>query len=575
MEEYERVLLEAFESLRAGYDEIGKKADVEKFLAQYAGLSWGKRDGGLSITLPLTLAQSLGSKVVTFKAGRFNAGDWKGDIFDFHDVLEGRGREFALYDLGFKPHLWKDEDEQVSTQEKARGKKGKKGKSSKPRAKVESVPSLVLADGSLIESLYDPESNEGRFAIRRPDGQIKMAESIPYRGKILMPLCDAVVRQGVVLLPSAVGKLRDEEELIGYIQGYIHAHVDVSETFKKIASYYVLLTWLYDNFTAIPYLRALGQHGTGKTRFLKTVGNICYRPVFLGGAVSAASLYRMLELYQGTLLIDETDYSPKSEVWALLLQILNLGYEADAVVIRCDGNNFKPIPYHCYGPKIIAGRKPFQDKALDSRCLTETFYPTRRDDIPLQIPRAIEWKDAREIRNMLLSWRFARYNADPEHLGYLTGDLEPRLEQIVRPLQAILTSDEAKGDIEEFVKCYAQKAKAEMGQTLPGLILRAIAKLLQQGQEPYYHLIVDKVQPQLEDEDYKLTGRKIGTIVRKALHLESCKGTQNRTKVKIDEDAITRIRRLGQRYGLEESELTLELPSVNLELKLTQNELTC
>ena len=30
-----------------------------------------------------------------------------------------------------------------------------------------------------------------------------------------------------------------------------------------------------------PYLRALGDYGTGKTRFIQTVGVLCYRPMLV------------------------------------------------------------------------------------------------------------------------------------------------------------------------------------------------------------------------------------------------------------------------------------------------------
>jgi len=489
------------------------------------------------------------------------------DEVEFYAMWEDLpDRKSALIAIGTDPKLWRENRDEEQREGTGMGnQKGKKGKLSPVR-----VISKLLADGTLLEALYDPATGTDALAIREPDGEIRTAKSFKLKNKVFVPVPDEMVRRGIVLLPSKVGELRDEDELLGHIQGFTHAHVDVDETFERIASYYVLFTYLYDNFTALPYLRALGQHGTGKSRFSRTVGSICYRPVLMGGAVSSASIYRMLELYQGTLLIDEADYNHQSETWALILQILNLGYEADAAVIRCDGNGFRPTPYSCYGPKLIASRKPFGDKALDSRCLTAKFYPTQRDDIPLQIPRLIEWEDAREIRNMLLAWRLHRFNPDREHLGYLTGKLVPRLEQIVKPLQAVLTNQNAKRDIETFVQDYASQAQAERSQTLPGLVLRGIVELLEEGQEVYYCAIADKVQPWLENTHYTLTGRKVGILVREELHLEAKTGTQNRAKVKINPDAITHIVKLCPRYGLDGSELGSELGSVRFGENLTR-----
>lgn len=581
--EIEEVLADALVGAMVNEDEILAEVDIAKKFAEDWAIKAVRKDSYWK--LAWTDDEGRHEGVYNADEGFFITDIGLLDEVEFYAMWEGlTTRKDALIAMGTDPTLRRDdgrEPENMDENKQQRGDNQESEEQEKVIPKV--VASELLPSGTLLEALYDPERDQSALAIRKSNGKVKHRKSLLVEKEIAGKTCkvlyvpaqNELIKRGTVLLPSRIGQLRDEDELIGYIQGFIHAHVDVDETFERIASYYVLFTWLYDSFTALPYLRALGQHGTGKSRFLKTVGSICYRPVFMGGAVSCASIFRMLELYGGTLLIDEADYSPQSERWALMLQILNLGYEADAAVIRCASSGFNPQPYSCYGPKLIAGRKPFGDKALDSRCLTETFYPTQREDIPLQIPRLIEWEDARKIRNMLLAWRLDKYNPDREHLGYLTGKLEPRLEQIIRPLQAVLTDEEAKEDIEQFVKSYASRAQAERAQTLDGLILRAVVELLEEGQEPYYYAIADKTQPWLENPDYTLTGRKVGIVVRGQLHLESDTGTQNRAKVKINPDAIAHIVKLCPRYGLDGSELRSGLGSVRFGENLTRNQLGC
>lgn len=416
--------------------------------------------------------------------------------------------------------------------------------------KVKKTISLVCPDGTLVEELYNPKDHTASFAIRRPNGEITIASEFEYQGETYVPLVDDLIKDGVVLLPSKVGQLREEVDLLNYIEGYIYAYVDVSSTFRRIAAYYSMFSWLYDKFSALAYLRALGQYGTGKSRFLKTVGSICYRPIVMGGAVSTATIYRMLEKYQGTLLIDEADYPKTSEPWALMVQILNLGYENDGRVIRCDSRTFQPRAYSCYGPKIIAGRQPFDDDALESRCLTCLFYPTQRNDIPLEVPNGLGWEDARNIRNMLLAWRFEKFNQENE-VGYVTGELEPRLEQIIRPLQSVLKSEEAKINIDQFVKNYANKLAIERAQSLAGLVLKAIVELLNENKECYYHEIAAKMQPWLDNPEYILSGMKIGIQVRKNLHLIGEKGYANKTRIKLDDETWENITKLCNRYGID------------------------
>ncbi len=51
----------------------------------------------------------------------------------------------------------------------------------------------------------------------------------------------------------------------------------------KIVPYYILLTYVYDNFPEIPYLRVIGDYGSGKSRFMRVVGSVCYSPIITNG----------------------------------------------------------------------------------------------------------------------------------------------------------------------------------------------------------------------------------------------------------------------------------------------------
>ena len=51
-------------------------------------------------------------------------------------------------------------------------------------------------------------------------------------------------------------------------------YVDLSPTFQRVVTYYVLLTWLYDAFNELPCLRLHGDYGSGNTRALLTIGSL-------------------------------------------------------------------------------------------------------------------------------------------------------------------------------------------------------------------------------------------------------------------------------------------------------------
>ena len=55
-----------------------------------------------------------------------------------------------------------------------------------------------------------------------------------------------------------------------------------------------MLSWCYDVLNTVPYLRALGDYGTGKSRFEDIIGGLCYKPMFTNGAITPAVIYRVL-----------------------------------------------------------------------------------------------------------------------------------------------------------------------------------------------------------------------------------------------------------------------------------------
>jgi len=177
----------------------------------------------------------------------------------------------------------------------------------------------------------------------------------------------------VVLFPSEPLEYGSDAELVAEIKAFIHSYVDVSPLFEDIAAYYVLFSWLYDSFNELPYLRVRGDTGSGKTRFLLTVGSLCYKPIFASGASTVSPIFRILDSFKGTLIVDEADFR-FSDQTAEVVKILNNGNARGFPVLRSessDGKEFNPKAYSVFGPKIIATRTYFEDRALETRCLTE------------------------------------------------------------------------------------------------------------------------------------------------------------------------------------------------------------
>jgi hypothetical protein len=175
----------------------------------------------------------------------------------------------------------------------------------KPRPLV----SAVLDDDTIVETLYRPEEHRTIFVVGK-DGECREQQTVEIAGIRYAPYSprNNLLTIDVVLFPSKPEEYGSEAELVAEIQSFIHRYVQVSPLFEKVAAHYVLFSWVHDAFNELPYLRARGDFGSGKTRFLLIVGAICYKPIFASGASTVSPLFRILDAVRGTLIIDESDF---------------------------------------------------------------------------------------------------------------------------------------------------------------------------------------------------------------------------------------------------------------------------
>src|SRR5260370_6524027 len=174
-----------------------------------------------------------------------------------------------------------------------------------------------------------------------------------------------------------------------------------------------------------------GDPGCGKTRFLLTVGWLCYKPIFASGASTVSPLFRILDAFRGTLIIDEGDFRLSDER-AEIVKILNNGNSKGFPVLRTEASSqreFDPRAYAVFGPKLVAMRGYFEDRALESRCLTEEMGQSRlRHDIPINLT-AEHTEAALHIRNKLLLFRFRNLHKSQAFDELIDRATYPRLNQ--------------------------------------------------------------------------------------------------------------------------------------------------
>lgn len=399
-----------------------------------------------------------------------------------------------------------------------------KEKERRPRATP--TVSAVLESGAMVEMVYRPEEKQTAYVVFR-DGDWALEKSIslspsellvPYRAE------NNLLRHDVVLLPSEPEEYGTDEELLSEIRAFIHRYVDVSPLFEEISSYYVLLSWIYDSFNELPYLRARGDFGSGKTRFLLTVGSLCYKPIFASGASTISPIFRILDSFRGTLVIDEGDFRASDEK-AEIVKILNQGNARGFPVLRSeavDKKEFDPRAYSVYGPKIVATRGFFEDRALESRFLTEEMGHSKlREDIPINLPECHK-EEALHLRNKLLLFRFRKVGHVAALESIADSSLEPRLNQIFAPLLSVIEDPSAKENLRDLARRYNRELVADRGLDTEAEILEVIRELASASSSGAVAIkeIAQSFAERHEGEyERAITPKWIGGFLRKKLHL--------------------------------------------------------
>src|SRR5215467_13879635 len=419
--------------------------------------------------------------------------------------------------------------------------------------------SAVFDDGGILEMVYRPEEKRTAFVLWK-DGQWKFEQSLSidaFRRLVPYSPNNNLIKNELVLLPSEPEEYGSGESLTSEIQSFIHRYVDVSPLFEKIASYYVLFSWVYDGFNELPYLRVRGDPGSGKTRFLLTIGSVCYKPIFASGASTVSPIFRMLDSFHGTLIVDEGDFRFSDEK-AEVVKILNNGNVKGFPVLRSESDGkreFNPRAYHVFGPKLVATRGFFDDKALESRFLTEEMGQYRlRDDVPINLPST--WKEeALSIRNKLLLFRFRNLNKRKPAENLVDRSIEPRLNQIFVPLLTIIEDPEARHDLQELAKRYNREMIADRGMDMEAQILEIIRDMLSspygESRLPLKDVTSWFVDRHGMDYERKVSSKWIGTIIRKRLNLKT---QRTRDGYVILPSELSKLERLYERYGISSKE---------------------
>lgn len=416
-----------------------------------------------------------------------------------------------------------------------------------------SVASQILEDGTLVEIVYERSQKRTAFAVCR-NGQISIEDAVDLGGEVLHPYSpdNNLIAHGAVALPSVAEPYESIADLRRDIQAFIHRYVDLSDTFERIAAQYVMLSWVHDAFNELPYLRLQGDYGTGKTRTLLVLGSLAYRAFFASGASTVSPIFHTLNAFGGTLIFDEADFRMSDEK-AELVKILNNGTVKGIPVLRTLLNQkreFNPAAFQVFGPKIVATRGTFDDRALESRFLTELMSGRRlRDDIPINLPPSFK-DEALHLRNQLLWYRLTERHKVRLDPSLIDPTLEPRHNQILIPLLSITDDERLRDDMRDSLRLSGQSLLAERSVSIEGELLGVVLRLFETnptGSLPLKTVHDTFIDEYGEEYERPVTARYLSSILRRKLSVRVMK---TMGLMAIPRSEQSRVREISKRYGL-------------------------
>lgn len=148
----------------------------------------------------------------------------------------------------------------------------------------------------------------------------------------------------------------DAEEVFQGIVSIIKKYVFLDDDAAVTIATWILMSWVNDQLYILPQLLLTSPiKQCGKTTTLLVIQALVNRPL-PSGNISAAAVYRAIEEWKPTLLLDEADTYLRQNVE--LAGVLNSGHTRETAfvtrVAEIDGQQM-PVRFSTWAPKIIAG----------------------------------------------------------------------------------------------------------------------------------------------------------------------------------------------------------------------------
>jgi len=322
---------------------------------------------------------------------------------------------------------------------------------------------------------------------------------------------------------------------------------------------WIILTYVFPAWSAIPYLSIGGPLGSGKSTLFAVLGRLVFRAL-QSSNMTAPCLFRTLHEQGGALLLDEAerlrDGSPEA---GELRSILLSGYKGGSPAMRLEkvGDGFQQVAFDVFGPKAMASiANP--PEALASRCLRFTMFragpdspkPRRRIDA-----NPAMWQAIRDDLHTLALENGAAWLDLAGRSDVVPTDLAGRDYELWQPVLALATFIESHGAkgllrlMQDHALSAAADGRDEATPEADETLLRIVAEA-----------VLENRQARLKAGDVLKAAREIDPSTFDRWSARGITGSLGRYGIRTNKTAGSRVfarvtldalRRIQRAYGIE------------------------
>jgi putative DNA primase/helicase len=219
----------------------------------------------------------------------------------------------------------------------------------------------------------------------------KAVEAAKIEEKLLEPHWDVMPAED----PVAAAKL------FAAIEARILRHVAMSPHLAFVVALWIGQSWIHEHATYSPILFVTSaERDSGKSTLMGVIGFMVRRSILSVG-ISAAALYRSIEKWHPTFVIDEADdaFADNPD----LRQVVNSSWTRGQGVLRCDPDTNEPRKFSTFCPKTIASKGKKAPDTILSRAIFITQKRRTRDETIAHFAH-VDDDDFIRLRSQLARW---------------------------------------------------------------------------------------------------------------------------------------------------------------------------